>query len=67
MKIIKSVFKWVGIIIWLFLIFVFMQVPAVESTPVYSINSQQQFIEAFKHVNIPHNIFMMIILCYLPL
>lgn len=61
MKIIKSVFKWVGIIIWLFLIFVFMQVPAVESTPVYSINSQQQFIEAFKHVNIPHNIFMMII------
>ncbi len=45
MKIIKSVFKWVGIIIWLFLIFAFMQVPAVEETPLYSIDSQQHFID----------------------
>lgn len=45
MKVIKSAFKWIGIIIWLFLIFAFMQVPAVEETPLYSIDSQQQFID----------------------
>ena len=61
MKIIKCVFKWLGIAICLFLIFAFMQVPILESTPVYSIDSQQQFIEAFKHVNMFHNIFMIII------
>lgn len=57
MKVIKYIFKWVGIVIWLFLIFVFMQVPALESTPVYSMDSQHQFFEAFKHVNFLHNIF----------
>ena len=61
MKVIKSAFKWIGIIIWLFLIFAFMQVPAVEETPLYSIDSQQQFIEAYRHVNLLHNILMAII------
>lgn len=61
MKVIKSAFKWIGIIIWLFLIFAFMQVPAVEETPLYSIDSQQQFIEAYRHVNLLHNILMTII------
>lgn len=56
MKIIKYIFKWIGIAIWLFLIFAFMQVPALESTPVYSMDSQRQFFEAFKHVKISHNI-----------
>ncbi|WP_297952274.1 CPBP family intramembrane glutamic endopeptidase [uncultured Lactobacillus sp.] len=60
MKTLENIFKWIGIAIWLFLIFAFMQVPAIESTPVYSIDSQRQFIEAFKQVNLPHNIFMMV-------
>jgi Predicted metal-dependent membrane protease len=61
MKIIKNVFKWIGLAIWLFLIFAFMQVPSVESTPLFSIDSQKQFYQAFKHVNLFHNISMMII------
>lgn len=61
MKIIRSIFKLMGIGIWLFLIFVFMQVPLVESTPAYSIDSQQQFFEVFRHVNLSHNIFMIVI------
>lgn len=61
MKVFKNIFKWIGIVIWLFLIFVFMQVPALESTPVYSMDSQHQFFEAFKHVNFLHNILMMVI------
>ena len=61
MKIIKCIFKWIGFAICLFLIFAFMQVPILESTPVYSIDSRQQFVEAFKHVNMFHNIFMIII------
>lgn len=61
MKIVKYIFKWIGIAIWLFLIFAFMQVPALESTPVYSMDSQRQFFEAFKHVKILHNIMMILI------
>ncbi|QQP28481.1 CPBP family intramembrane glutamic endopeptidase [Lactobacillus ultunensis] len=61
MKVFKNMFKEIGIAIWLFLIFAFMQVPLVESTPVYSIDNQRQFIEAFKQVNLTHNVFMMII------
>lgn len=38
-----------------------MQVPALESIPVYSMDSQRQFFEAFKHVNFLHNILMMVI------
>ena len=61
MKIIKNVFKCIGLASWLFLIFAFMQVPSMESTPLYSIDSQKQFYEAFKQVNLLHNIVMMII------
>lgn len=61
MKILKRIFKWIGLAIWLFLIFAFMQVPSMESTPLYSIDSQKQFFEAFRHVNLLHNIVMMII------
>ncbi|GBG05329.1 CPBP family intramembrane metalloprotease [Lactobacillus rodentium] len=61
MKVIKNIFKWIGLAIWLFLIFAFMQVPSVESTPLFSIDSQKQFYEAFKQVNLFHNILMMII------
>lgn len=61
MKIIKNIFKWMGLAIWLFLIFAFMQVPSVESTPLFSIDSQKQFFEAFRHVNLLHNIVMTII------
>ena len=61
MKVIKNIFKWIGLAIWLFLIFAFMQVPSLESTPLYSIDSQKQFYEAFRQVNLLHNIIMMII------
>ncbi|WP_277950083.1 hypothetical protein [Lactobacillus sp. LL6] len=40
MRIIKSVFKWIGLVILAFFVFAFMQVPAVEETPSYQFNSQ---------------------------
>ena len=61
MKVIKTIFKWIGLAIWLFLIFVSMQVPTLEETPLYSIDSQQQFFDAYKHVNLFHNILIVII------
>lgn len=57
----KKFFKWIGIIIWILLIYVFLQVPQVETTPTYSFEGYRAFNEAMKHLNFFHNISMIIV------
>lgn len=60
MKKIYSTLKWILLIIWSFLIFAFMEVPGVESTPLYSVKNKREFYLAFHQVNLQHNILMFI-------
>lgn len=61
MKIIKNTCKWIGLTLLAFLVFVLMQVPAVEETPAYEFENWSQFNEALKQVNFSHNVWMTII------
>ncbi|GAA3634481.1 hypothetical protein GCM10022297_11530 [Lactobacillus hamsteri] len=61
MKFVKKFFKWIGIIIWVFLIFAIMQVPQVETTPTYEFEGWKEFHEIMRQISIPHHIFLMVL------
>lgn len=60
-KVVKSLFKWIGIAIWVFLIFAIMQVPQVETTPTYEFEGWKEFHEMMRQISIPHHIFLMVL------
>ena len=61
MNILKSIFKWLGLIIMALLIAAIVQVPSVYDTPTFQYVSKAQFNAATKQVNLFHNIFMIVV------
>ncbi|TSO25798.1 CPBP family intramembrane glutamic endopeptidase [Lactobacillus sp. LL6] len=61
MKIVKKIFKWLGLVFMALLTAIFVQVPSVEGTPAFETNSQAQFNEAMKSVNLIHHISIVVI------
>ena len=61
MKIVKTVFKYLGLVICALFSMAICQLPTLEETPVFSVNSQAEFNEAMRSVNLSRNILLFIL------